>query len=165
MTDVITHVGFMPENPHDPDYVGTIAMLRYIAGILKERGQYFLFETGQETPVVLLRAIEDIGTGNIGINLDTANLILYGKANPVDALDVFGKYVRNTHMKDGCYPTDGRHLGRETPLGEGKVDFPALIAKLKALGYTGPLTIEREISGEQQLHDILAAKAMLEKLL
>ena len=68
-------------------------------------------------------------------------------------------------MKDGCYPTDGRHLGRETPLGEGKVDFPALIAKLKALGYTGPLTIEREISGEQQLHDILAAKAMLEKLL
>ncbi|MDD6878321.1 MAG: TIM barrel protein, partial [Clostridiaceae bacterium] len=77
----------------------------------------------------------------------------------------FGKYVRNTHMKDGCYPTDGRHLGRETPLGEGKVDFPALIAKLKALGYTGPLTIEREISGEQQLHDILAAKAMLEKLL
>ena len=165
VTDVITHVGFMPENPHDPDYVGTIAMLRYIAGILKERGQYFLFETGQETPVVLLRAIEDIGTGNIGINLDTANLILYGKANPVDALDVFGKYVRNTHMKDGCYPTDGRHLGRETPLGEGKVDFPALIAKLKALGYTGPLTIEREISGEQQLHDILAAKAMLEKLL
>ncbi len=165
VTDVITHVGFMPENPHDPDYIGTVAMLQYIAGILKERGQYFLFETGQETPVVLLRAIEDIGTGNIGINLDTANLILYGKANPVDALDVFGKYVRNTHIKDGCYPTDGRHLGRETPLGEGKVNFPALIAKFREIGYDGPLTIEREISGEQQLRDILAAKAMLEKLL
>lgn len=165
VSDVITHVGFMPENPHDPDYIGTIGMLRYICGILKERGQYFLFETGQETPVVLLRAIEDIGTGNVGINLDTANLILYGKANPVDALDVFGKYVRNTHMKDGLYPTDGMHLGREVPLGEGKVNFPALIAKFKEIGYDGPLTIEREISGDQQLKDIMAAKAMLEALL
>lgn len=165
VTDVITHVGFMPENPHDPDYIGTIGMLRYICGILKERNQYFLFETGQETPVVLLRAIEDIGTGNVGINLDTANLILYGKANPVDALDVFGKYVRNTHMKDGLYPTDGRHLGHEVPLGQGKVNFPALIAKFKELGYDGPLTIEREISGDQQIADIMAAKAMLEGLL
>ncbi len=165
VSDVITHAGFMPEDPHDPNYVGMIGMLTYIGRILKERGQYFLFETGQETPVVLLRAIEDIGTGNIGINLDTANLILYGKANPVDALDVFGKYVRNTHMKDGLYPTDGRHLGREVPLGQGKVNFPALIAKFKEIGYDGPLTIEREISGEKQLEDIKAGKAFLESLL
>ncbi len=165
VSDVVTHVGFMPENPGDPEYVGMISMLRYIAGILRERGQYFLFETGQETPVVLLRAIEDIGTGNVGINLDTANLILYGKANPVDALDVFGKYVRNTHMKDGLYPTDGRHLGREVPLGQGKVNFPALVAKLREIGYDGPLTIEREISGPQQLQDIMAAKSFLEGLL
>ena len=48
-------------------------------------------------------------------------------------------------------------------LGEGKVDFPAIIAKLKELGYTGALTIEREISGEKQVEDILKAKALLEK--
>ncbi|MGI6337561.1 MAG: sugar phosphate isomerase/epimerase family protein [Eubacteriales bacterium] len=165
VTDVITHVGFMPENPYDPDYIGTVSMLKYICGILKERGQYFLFETGQETPVVLLRAIEDIGTGNVGINLDTANLILYGKANPVDALDVFGKYVRNTHIKDGFYPTDGRKLGREAPIGEGKVDFPALIRRFREIGYDGPLTFEREISGPQQMADIMKAKAYMEALL
>ena len=113
----------------------------------------------------MLRTIEEVGTENLGINLDTANLILYGKANPVDALDVFGKYVRNTHMKDGFYPTDGMHLGKEVPIGQGKADFPAVIAKLKALGYAGPLNIEREISGEQQIKDILAAKTYLEALL
>ena len=132
---------------------------------MKANGQYFLFETGQETPVTLLRTIEDIGTDNLGINLDPANLILYGKANPVDALDVFGKYVRDVHAKDGLYPTDGKHLGRETPLGEGKVDFPRLIAKLREVGYDGSLTIEREISGEQQLKDILRGKALLEELI
>lgn len=165
VSDVITHVGFMPENADDPNYNGVICALRYIASTLRSRGQYFLFETGQETPVVLLRAIEDIGTGNVGVNLDTANLILYGKANPVDALDVFGRYVRNTHCKDGFYPTDGKHLGREVAIGEGKVDFAGVVKGLKALGYDGPWIIEREISGEQQKKDILRARDYLASLL
>ena len=81
----------------------------------KENGQNFLFETGQETPVTLKRAIQDIekavGKGNVGINLDPANLIMYGKANPVDALEVFGEYVMGIRRKNGKYPTDGHHLG------------------------------------------------------
>jgi sugar phosphate isomerase/epimerase len=159
--NVITHVGFMPENPNDPDYVGTVAALRFICKKLKERGQNFLFETGQETPVVLLRTIEDIGTGNVGVNLDTGNLILYGKANPVDALDVIGKYVMDTHFKDGFYPTDGMFLGKECRAGEGKADFPAVVRGLEAIGYTGPFTIEREISGEKQIQDIIAARDII----
>ncbi len=165
VTDVITHVGFIPENPDDPNYSGVVCAIRYLASRIKARGQYFLFETGQETPVTLLRVIEDVGTGNLGINFDTANLILYGKANAVDALEVFGKYVRNTHCKDGLYPTTGRELGREVPLGEGKVNFPAVIAKLKEIGYAGPYVIEREISGEQQKKDIVAGRDLLLSLL
>lgn len=94
--NMITHVGFIPENMSDPNFYGVVGALRNLCAEMKERGQYFLFETGQETPVVLLRTIEEIGADNVGINLDTANLILYGKANPVDALDVIGKYVRDT---------------------------------------------------------------------
>jgi sugar phosphate isomerase/epimerase len=163
--NLITHVGFIPENPNDPEYPGLIAVLRHLAGYCREKGLYFLFETGQETPVTLLRAIEDIGLDNLGVNLDPANLILYGKANPVDALEVIGRYVRDVHAKDGRYPTNGRSLGEETPLGQGKVDLPALLRGLKALGYSGPLTIEREISGEQQIKDIRAAKELLERLI
>lgn len=165
VTDVISHMGFIPENPYDANYAGFISSLRSVAKHLKENGQYLLFETGQETPVAVMRAFEDIGTDNLGVNLDTANLIMYGKANPVDALDMIGKYVRNVHAKDGRYPTDGHTLGQEVKLGTGKVDFKGFIAGLKKLNYTGPITIEREISGDQQLKDILEAKAFLEKLI
>ena len=162
---VATHVGFLPESPAYEGYTELVAAIKEVALYCKNNGQYFLFETGQETPVTILRMIEDIGLDNLGVNLDPANLILYGKANPVDALDVIGKYVRDVHGKDGMYPTNGRELGKETPLGEGKVDFPRFIARLKALGYDGAITIEREISGEEQTRDILSAKTLLEKLI
>ena len=164
-----THVGYMPENPYDPKYEEVLVACKAIVEKCKENGQNFLFETGQETPVTLKRAIQDIekavGKGNVGINLDPANLIMYGKANPVDALEVFGEYVMGIHGKDGKYPTDGHHLGDEVPLGQGKVNYPAFIAKLKEIGYQGDITIEREISGEEQKKDIRMAKELLDKLI
>lgn len=162
---VATHLGFIPENPSDPAYPPVMETVRELGEYCKKNGQQFIFETGQETPVTLLRLITDTGCDNLGINLDPANLILYGKANPVDALLVIGQYVRDVHAKDGKYPTDGRSLGMQMPLGEGHVNFPALIAGLKNVGYDGTLIIEREISGPEQERDILAAKAMLEALI
>lgn len=161
--NLATHVGFLPENPADERYWKTIYALRRLCKKLKEYGIRFLFETGQETPVVLMRAIEDIGTENVGVNLDTGNLILYGKANPVDALDMIGKYVYDLHLKDGLYPTDGRNLGREVRFGDGKANFKEFLPKLKALGYEGSLTIEREISGEKQIADIIYARDLIKE--
>ena len=94
--------------------------------------------------------------------VDTANCILYGRANPVDALGIFGKYVRNLHAKDGLYPVNGRELGKHTPIGEGKVDFDSIIRMLHEMDYNSYITIEREIEGEQQLIDILNARVLLE---
>ena len=164
LTDVATHMGFIPENPYDPNFEPLCDAIRTVAQHLKKNGQYLLFETGQETPVTMLRCFEQVGTDNLAVNLDTANLILYGKANPVDALDVFGKYVRNLHAKDGFYPTNGHDLGCEVRIGDGKVDFRTLFRKLKELGYDSFVTIEREISGEQQEEDIRYAKAYLENI-
>jgi sugar phosphate isomerase/epimerase len=155
---IVTHAGFIPENPHDPQYAGLIDALRDVAEHLKKNGQYLLFETGQETPVTLLRCFEQVGTDNLGVNLDTANLILYGKANPVDALDVFGKYVRNTHIKDGLFPDaegDGMQLGKETPVGEGLADIPTVLKMLKDLGYE---VEERLISIDELIAAIEAGK-------
>ncbi len=160
---IITHVGFIPENPDHPDFQGTVGALRAICRHLQAQGQYFLFETGQETPVTMLRTIQAIGLDNIGINFDTANLILYGKANTLDALDVFGQYVMDTHIKDGLYPTDGMSLGRETKAGDGRADIPAVVQKLHSLGYTGAFTIERETTGEQQIRDIIEARDLLRR--
>lgn len=161
---IITHAGFLPENLSDPLFPGTVAGIRDVAAYCKQLGLGFWYETGQETPVALLRIIEAVGLDNQGVNLDPANLILYGKGNPVDALDVFGPWVRSLHVKDGVYPTSGGKLGRETPVGEGKVDFPKLLAALKKLGFDDDLIIEREISGDKQRRDILAAIAELKRL-
>jgi len=160
-----THFGFIPEDPNDSAYKDVLPALREVATYLKGNEQMMLYETGQETPITLLRAITDVGLQNQFINLDTANLILYGKGNPLDALDVVGELVRGTHAKDGFFPTDPKKLGEEVPIGQGKVDFPKLIARLKKLGYDGPLTIEREISGPRQLEDIREEKQYLEKLI
>ncbi|MBR6554446.1 MAG: TIM barrel protein [Clostridia bacterium] len=165
VTDIITHAGFLPESPCDPNFGPVADAIKEIAEAYKAKGKWFLFETGQETPVAMLRYIETVGTGNLGINFDTANLILYGKANSVDALEVFGKYVRNTHFKDGLYPTCGNELGIEVALGDGKANVPGIIAKLKELNYQGAYVIEREISGDQQIADINKAKALIESCL
>lgn len=163
--NVATHMGFIPEDPNSPVFAELCEAVKKVAAHLKANGQYLLFETGQETPITMLRCFEEVGYDNLGVNLDTANLILYGKANPVDALDVFGKYVRNLHAKDGVYPTSGKNLGDETRLGDGKVDFEELFVKLKGYGYNSYVTIEREITGDQQIEDIIYAKNYLQKII
>jgi L-ribulose-5-phosphate 3-epimerase len=162
---VHTHCGFIPENPNDPVYAEAVAAIHDVAAHCKDRGVLFMCETGQETPVTLLRMIEDVGLDNMRVNLDTANLILYDKGNPSDAMDVIGKYVHGLHGKDGLFPTNPRSLGREVPIGQGKVDFRDVMRRLKALNYHGPLTIEREIEGPEQTEDIVASKVYLEKLI
>lgn len=162
---VHTHCGFIPENPNDPLYPQVVAAIKDVASHCRANGQTFLMETGQETPITMLRAIEDTGLDNIGANLDTANLILYDKGEPVGALDVIGKHVRGLHAKDGLYPTNPRELGKESPIGKGRVNFPEVIRGLHRLSYTGPITIEREISGARQESDIRASKQYLEKLI
>lgn len=166
---VASHAGFIPENMSDPLYPGVVEALRELALHSAKNGQILCFETGQETPVTLLRTLEDVGTGNLGVNLDPANLIMYGKGNPVDALKVIGRYVKGIHIKDGKYPTDGKELGVEVPLGQGDVDFPKFFAGLEALGYKGAYTLEieldRRVKEETPKEAIEAATAYLRSVL
>jgi len=161
---VTSHIGFIPDDPNDPDYEPFIECMKAFVAFCKSNGQTFAFETGQETPQTLRRAIEDIGADNVGINLDAANLLLYGKGKPLEAVDVFGEFVKNTHCKDGKWPTEPGKLGKEYPLGQGDVNFEALIPALYAKGFRGPLTIEREISGPQQIADIKAGADFLNRI-
>jgi sugar phosphate isomerase/epimerase len=162
---VQTHCGFIPEDPGDPLYPQTVAAIRAVAEHCRGNGQDFLMETGQETPTTMSRAIRDASLPNIGVGLDTANLILYGKANPVDAVDILGTHVRSVHAKDGKWPTDPSKLGEEVLIGQGLVDFKAVFTKLHKLGYNGAITIERETSGPQQIDDVKNEKAYLEQIL
>lgn len=160
------HAGFIPEDPNDLLYLEAVETFRDVARHLKKNGQQLLYETGTETPVTLLRAMQDVGLDNQGVNMDTANFVLYGKANPVDALEILGPYVKNTHMKDGFYPTNTRDLGKEAEIPHGVVGFPGIIAGLRRAGYRGPLIIEREgLQGPEWLASVARERDYLEKLL
>src|SRR6202789_640021 len=162
---VQTHCGFIPEDPADPLYPGAVDAIRTVAQHCQSNGQHFLMETGQETPTTMSRMIRDVAMPNLAVGLDTANLILYGKANPVDAVDILGPHVRSMHAKDGRWPTDPSQLGEEVLIGKGLVDFRKVFTKLHALGYTGAVTIERETSGPQQIEDVRQEKIYLENIL
>jgi len=162
---VQTHCGFIPEDPADPLYPQAVAAIRTVAEHCHGNGQDFLMETGQETPTTMSRTMHDANLPNLGVGLDTANLILYGKANPVDAVDIIGSHVRSVHAKDGKWPTDPNKLGEEVLIGQGLVDFKQVFMKLRKLGYAGAITIERETSGPQQVEDVKKEKMYLERIL
>jgi L-ribulose-5-phosphate 3-epimerase len=161
---VHAHFGFIPEDPKDILYIEFVDTMKPLGEYAREKGIDIYFETGQETPVALLRAILDIGTGNLFVNYDTANLVMYGKSNPLDGLKVIGKYVRAVHAKDGKYPTNPYELGKEVPIPEGEVDFPSVISYLKKLNYTGNITIENELSSRNSEY-LLKTKEYLEKII
>lgn len=165
VSQVQTHCGFIPENPADPLYSASVEAIRTVAQHCQGNGQLFLMETGQETPTTMSRVIRDVNMSNLGVGLDTANLILYGKANPVDAVDILAPHVRSVHAKDGKWPTDPSKLGEEVLIGQGLVDFKEVFTKLHKLGYTGAITIERETSGPQQIEDVKQEKLYLQRIL
>jgi len=162
---VQTHCGFFPEDPSDPLYPQVVEAVRTVAEHCRANGQYFLMETGQETPTTMSRVLRDVALPNLAVGLDTANLILYGKANPVDAVDILGPHVRGIHAKDGRWPTNPSELGEEVPIGKGLVNFHEVFRKLRAVGYQGAVTIERETSGPQQVEDVKQEKLYLERVL
>jgi sugar phosphate isomerase/epimerase len=162
---VQTHCGFIPEDSTDPLYSGTVEAIRTVAAHCQGNGQYFLMETGHETPTTMARAISDVAMPNLAVGLDTANLILCGKANPVDAVDILGPHVRSIHAKDGRWPTDPHNAGEEVLIGTGIVDFLEVFTRLHRIGYTGAVTIERETNGPQQIEDVRQEKIYLEKII
>ena len=162
--DVCAHIGFVAEDRSDPDYDELVKVMRDICDHAAKGGQNFCLETGQETAEVLLQFIRDIDRDNLKVNFDPANMILYGSGEPIAALKMVGQYVVGVHCKDGKWPTEKDQLGHEMPLGQGDVGIDRFVATLKEIGYEGALTIEREISGEQQKKDIAAALKLLESL-
>ena len=161
---VTSHMGFIPADNTTLLYKGFIDTMKKFVAFCEANDQLFAFETGQESPIVLRRAIDDIGVNNVRVNLDSANLLMYGMGKPLEAVRLLGEFVVNTHCKDGRMPEAGGKLGSEMPLGEGDVHYEEVLPALYEKGFRGPLTIEREISGAQQIDDIKRAMKLLERI-
>ncbi|MNI18044.1 L-ribulose-5-phosphate 3-epimerase UlaE [compost metagenome] len=176
---VTTHIGVVPERPDDPVYVdmqqACIELSRYADSV----GGYFAIETGPEPAAHLKRFLDSLGSRGVGVNFDPANLVMVTGDDPVQGVHLLKDYIVHTHVKDGVRlrqvdpklvygslgfePLDHESVAkqvsegeyfREVPLGEGEVDFSAYFNALKDIGYTGYLTIEREVGNnpEKDIH-------------
>jgi L-ribulose-5-phosphate 3-epimerase len=158
------HIGFIPRERSHTEYGALVEALRLILDRCAERGQTFHLETGQEPANLLLQFIQDVERPNLGVNFDPANMILYGTGEPLAALDRLAPHVRGVHCKDALASGDRAVLGTEVRIGQGAVEFGGMLRKLCAIGYRGPLVIERE-HGPDVFHDVRAARAYLQSLL
>ncbi|HEY3965009.1 MAG TPA: sugar phosphate isomerase/epimerase family protein [Planctomycetaceae bacterium] len=166
---VALHIGFVPADRQGADYKDLLNCTRDLLDHVSGNGQHLNLETGQESAGHLLEFIHDVARDNLFINFDPANMILYGSGEPIAALKKVGKYVRSVHCKDGKWAAAdkrGQEWGVEVPLGAGDVGMENYLRTLKEIGYTGPLTIEREIAHDRdrQKTDIGTALKLLTDL-
>jgi sugar phosphate isomerase/epimerase len=143
------HVGLVPHDRSDPRYGEVVAVMGELCDYCGANGQNVHLETGQESADALLQFRGDVGRDNLFVNFDPANMILYGSGEPIEALRKVGPWVRSVHCKDAKWSArPGQEWGVEVPLGEGDVGIETFLRTLNDIGYTGPLTIEREIPQE-----------------
>ncbi len=105
------------------------------------RGKRYTFVHNVSTQMELA---DRIGTGNVGLLLDAWHL--YTSGDTPDILDTIDpKAVVNVHIADapvGLSMDEYVDDDRRVPLETGVIDLAALLRKLDALGYDGPITPE-----------------------
>ena len=166
--DVIAlHLGFVPHDTTDPAYQDIVAVTQQLCQYAANNGQAVHLETGQETADGLVTFIQDTKCDNLFVNFDPANMILYGAGDPIEAVEKIGSLIKSVHCKDAKWAANpGKEWGVETKLGDGDVGMKTFLQTLQKIGYTGPLTIEREIpqTPEKQQAEIGHAVDLLKQL-
>jgi len=153
---VTFHAGFLPEDPSDASYEKLSGRVSRIAEAFAAAGVDLGLETGQEDAETLKGFLERLEAPNVGVNFDPANMILYGKGEPVAAVQTLMPYVRQVHIKDAVPTETPGQWGAELVVGTGAVNWPAFLGALDQGGFEGHMAIERE-AGDQRVADIAAA--------
>jgi L-ribulose-5-phosphate 3-epimerase len=152
---VMFHAGFLPHDMASAEFQKLAGRIEVVAGIFAEQDLALGLETGQETADDLsafLDHMDERGVSNIGVNFDPANMILYDKGEPIEALRKLLPRVQSIHIKDAVRTTTPGQWGAEMPIGEGQVNWHAFIEVLAHGGYTGDMHIERE-GGDDRMGD------------
>ena len=117
-------------------------------------------------PTTLIRFMCEIGCPNVGVNLDPANFVINGRANPTDAARRLAPYIRGMHAKDALHPVGTAPKGKEVKLGEGVVDFSAILSTLKKEGKDISVTIEYEVKNTPDRRaELISSRLYLEELI
>lgn len=154
------HAGFIPEDRRSPERAKLVDRLQTICAVFRDHSVDAALETGQETASTLLETLRDVDCPNLGVNFDPANMILYGKGDPVEALRLLAPHVRQVHIKDALPAKRAGEWGREVAIGKGAVDWNAFFDVALALHPPVQFLIERE-AGSGRLPDVSAARDLV----
>lgn len=126
---------------YEDGYLNGIANLRRLAPEAEKRGIQFALEFVWNgflfSPIEMRNFLTSVNSPNVGFYFDPGNMAVFQK--PEHWVRALGHFVRHVHLKDW----QGRPLnGGWTPLLQGEVDYPTVMAELHRAGYTGPLVSE-----------------------
>jgi inosose dehydratase len=109
-----------------------------------------------ETPAEVAELLSRTDPEVLGLCLDMGHYT-YGGGDPVNALDQYHERIWHIHFKD-CHPDiaaqarakdwdyfEAVQNGVFCELGQGSVDFPAIVEKLDAAGYDGWIVVEQDV--------------------
>ena len=165
LSDLMLHAGFLPE-PGAPDRKPFLDTLARVSDLARAKGITVAFETGQETADLLRKTLDELKCPNLKVNFDPANMLLYEKGDPIRAVEILGPDIRSVHVKDARRPKVPGQWGEEVPLGEGEVDIHRFLRTLRAIGYAGPLVVEREVGNQaERIRDVRHGLDLIRKCL
>ena len=148
--DLVTfHAGFLPHERSDPARKIMLDRLRAIVDEFAACGVRVGFETGQETADTLADALDELDRPAAGVNFDPANMVLYGVGDPVAGLRKLARRVVQIHVKDAVATDTPGTWGTEVAVGEGDVDYAALLAVVAEAQLECDFMIEREAGGRR----------------
>jgi len=90
-----------------------------------------------ERPEEFEAFIADFPHPRLGLNFDIGHFYCVG-VDPAEAARRLGPHIRHVHLEDIAPTREHRHL---VP-GRGAIDFPSVLAALRAVGYDGWITVE-----------------------
>lgn len=185
---VTTHIGIVPNDRNGEIYESMHLACEELGKYAKSMNAFFAIETGPETSAHLKQFLDGLSTNGVSVNFDPANMVMVTGDDPVQGVYELKDYIVHTHAKDGIrlrevdpreiygsfgyIPLDHDKIAemastgdafREVPLGEGSVNWKLYMDALKNIGYTGYLTIEREV-GDNPEADIRKAVQFIKAL-
>jgi len=150
---VVDGPGFEP----GPEEV--VAILRRLVPALERAGVTLAIENHDRFPSAALAGmVRAAGSGRVGICLDTVNSFgaLEGPAVVVETL---GPLTVNLHLKDFVVRRAGHKMGfavEGAPAGEGRLDIPWLVGRLRALGRDPNAILELWVPPEEDVEQTVS---------
>lgn len=160
---VTMHAGCVPEDEADPLRAVMLGRLREVCAAFADRGVRVAFETGQDSPATMIGVVEELAEFQAGVNYDPANLILYGSADPIEALETLAPWIVQAHIKDAIAAIEPGRWGEEVPVGRGEVDWARFFTIVRERLPGIDLVIEREAGGRRIL-DVAEGARLVQRL-